>query len=115
MRTLERLFMWLAPISAITIGCATGAGNLDPKDLTDRERTVRVYEAGEKPDCRYDPLGTVEATSGGALEIGTYASNVAKLQRNAAALGATGVIVMDHTKTQMADQASGVAIRCKSE
>ena len=115
MSPLARLSRWLAPISAVAIGCATGSGNLDPKDLTDRERTVRVYEAGERPDCRYDPLGTVEATSGDALEIGTYASSVAKLQRNAAALGATGVIVMDHSKTTMSDQVSGVAIRCKAE
>jgi hypothetical protein len=100
----------------MAIGCATGGtGNLDPKDLTDRERTVRVYEAGEKPDCRYDPLGTVEAASGSSFEVGTYASNVAKMQRNAAALGATGVIVMDHSKTQVTDQTTGVAIRCKSE
>ena len=90
-----------------------GPGNLDPKSLTDRERAVRVYQQGEKPDCQYDQLGTVEATSGEAFEMGTYASSMARLQRDAAAMGASGVIVLDHSKNGVADQATGMAIRCK--
>jgi hypothetical protein len=97
------LFVW---------GCF-GPGNLDPKDLTEQERAVKVYHQGKQPECEYDELGTVEATSGTATEMGTYDSSVAKLQREAAALGASGVIVIDHSKNQMADQATGLAIRCK--
>lgn len=35
------------------------------------------------------------------------------MQREAAARGATGVIVLDHSKNQMADQTTGIAIRCR--
>lgn len=90
-----------------------GPGNLSAADLTARERAVRVYQQGEKPECKYDQLGTVEATSGTAFEMGTYASSVAKMQRDAAALGASGVVVLDHSKNQMADQTTGMAIRCR--
>jgi hypothetical protein len=38
---------------------------------------------------------------------------MAKPQQEAAKLGATGVIVLDHSKNQMADQATGMAVRCK--
>jgi uncharacterized protein YbjQ (UPF0145 family) len=45
--------------------------------------------------------------------MGTYESSMAKLQQAAAAKGATAVIVLDHSKNQMADQATGMAVRCK--
>jgi uncharacterized protein YbjQ (UPF0145 family) len=44
--------------------------------------------------------------------MGTYESSVAKMQRAAAAKGATAVLVLDHSKNQMADQTTGMAIRC---
>lgn len=109
-----RLAIRFTVIVTLAIGCM-GPGNLDPKDLTDRERAVRVYQAGEKPDCPYDQLGTVEATSGTAANMGTYASSVAKMQRDAAEMGASGVVVLDHTKDRMADHTTGMAIRCKSQ
>jgi len=93
------------------VGC--GPGNLDPKDLTDKERAVKLYHQGEKPECEYEELGVVEATSGSATSMGTYSSSVAKMQRDAAALGASAVIVLDHSKNQMADQTTGKAIRCR--
>jgi hypothetical protein len=95
-----------------SIGCF-GPGNIAPADLTARERAVRVYQPGEKPDCEYTQLGTVEATSGSSFEMGTYASSLAKMQRDTAAMGGNGVIVIDHSKNQMADQTTGMAIRCK--
>lgn len=113
--TFERLLLRLTAIATFAIGCATGPGNLDPKDLTDRERGVKVYQAGEKPECQYDQLGAIEATSGTAFEMGSYASSIAKMQRQAAAMGASGVLVLDHNKNQMADHATGMAIRCKSQ
>jgi hypothetical protein len=93
-------------------GCF-GPGNVSPGDLTASERAVRVFQGGEKPDCEYTQLGTVEATSGSAVEMGTYASSLAKMQRDTAALGGNAVIVIDHSKNQMADQTTGMAIRCK--
>ena len=95
------------------IGGCLGPGNITAADLTTQERSVKVYQPGTKPDCPYDELGTVEATSGTAMSMGTYESSMAKLQRDAAAKGATAVIVLDHSKNQMADQATGMAIRCK--
>ncbi len=102
-------------ITACMLGiiACTGPGNAEPKDLTAAERAVRVYQQGQKPECPYTELGTVEATSGSAFSMGTYQSTMARLQKEAAALGATGVIVLDHSKNQMADQATGMAVRCK--
>lgn len=102
----------LIMVPLLLVSCI-GPGNLDAKDLTDQERSVNVYHNNGKPDCDYDEIGTVEATSGTATEMGTYSSSVAKMQREAAALGATGVIVIDHSKNQMADQTTGMAIRCR--
>ncbi len=90
-----------------------GPGNLSPRDLTSKERAVNVHHNNDKPECDYDELGMVEVTSGTATEMGTYSSSVAKLQREAAAMGASDVIVLDHSKNQMADHATGMAIRCK--
>ena len=90
-----------------------GPGNLHPSELTGAERAVKVYHQGEKPPCEYDELGIVEATSGSSFEMGTYESSLARLQREAAAKDASGVIVIDHSKNQMADQATGKAIRCQ--
>jgi hypothetical protein len=90
-----------------------GPGNITAADLTTKERAVKVYQPGSKPECPYDELGTVEATSGTAMSMGTYESSMAKLQQAAAAKGATAVIVLDHSKNQMADQATGMAVRCK--
>ena len=112
--TFARLAVSLTVIATLVIGCATGPGNVDPKDLTASERAVRVYLVGEKPDCQHDQLGTVEATSGTAFELGSYASSIAKMQRQAAAMGASGVVVLDHHKNQMADQTTGMAIRCRA-
>jgi hypothetical protein len=91
-------------------GC--GPGNLDAQELSHAERAVRVYHQGQRPECKYSELGTVEATSGTAFTMGTYESSVAKMQRAAAAKGATAVLVLDHSKNQMADQTTGMAIRC---
>jgi hypothetical protein len=93
-------------------GCF-GPGNVKPTDLKDNEKAVRVFYQGEKPDCTYDKLGTVEATSGSAFEMGTFESSVAGLQREAAKKGANAVLIIDHSKNQMADQATGLALRCK--
>ena len=93
---------------------ACGPGNIEAKDLNHAERAVRVYHQGQRPECQYDELGTVEATSGTAFTMGTYESSVAKMQRAAAAKGATGVLVLDHAKNQMADQTTGMAIRCRA-
>jgi maltoporin len=90
-----------------------GPGNVKRIDLTPNERAVKVFYQGQKPDCAYNQPGTVEATSGSAFEMGTFASNVATLQREAAKQGANAVMVIDHSKNQMADQATGMAIRCK--
>jgi hypothetical protein len=105
----------LACFSLLALGTAScfGPGNISSGDLTARERSVRVLQGGEKPDCEYTQLGTVEATSGSALEMGTYSSSVAKMQRDAAAMGGNGLIVLDHSKNQMADQTTGMAIRCR--
>ncbi len=89
-----------------------GPDNLRPSDLTREERAAKVYHQGEKPPCEYDELGIVEAIFGSSFEMGTYESSVARLQREAAAKGASGVIVLNHSKNQMADQATGKAIRC---
>lgn len=93
-------------------GCF-GPGNMTAADLTPRERAVRVFQGTHQPDCKYTEPGAVEATSGTAVEMGTYASSIAKMQRQAAEMGATGVIVLDHSKNQMADQTTGMAIRCQ--
>jgi hypothetical protein len=100
-------------IMATTALPACGPGNLDPSDLTKTERAVKVYHQGQKPACEYEELGTVEATSGSATSMGTYESSIAKMQRDAARRGANGVIVIDHSKNQMADQTTGLAIRCQ--
>jgi hypothetical protein len=105
-------FACLGTAALLGAGCF-GPGNMTPSDLTARERAVRVYQGGQQPDCKYTQLGTVEATSGTALEMGTYASSIAKMQRQAAEMGGTGVIVLDHSKNQMADQTTGMAIRCQ--
>ena len=73
---------------------------------------MKVYDT-QKPDCAYDEVGAIEATSGSVFSMGQYASTRARLQEQAADLGADGVIVTGHFKNGMADQASGVAIRCK--
>jgi hypothetical protein len=99
-------------VAGLAIGCF-GPGNMSPSELTERERGVRVFQPGQKPDCDYTQLGTVEATSGTAFEMGTYASSIAKMQRDTAAMGGNAVIVIDHSKNQMADQTTGLAIRCK--
>jgi hypothetical protein len=103
----------IALMSLVLQGVACGPGNLRPNDLTPRERAVVVYHKGQTPECQYDELGIVEATSGTAFAMGTYESSVAKMQQSAAARGATGVIVLDHSKNQMADQTTGMAVRCK--
>jgi hypothetical protein len=100
-------------VALLSTSACFGPGNVRASDLTERERSVRVYQVGEKPDCQYAQLGTVEATSGTAFEMGTYASSMAKMQRETAELGGNAVIVLDHSKNQMADQATGMAIRCK--
>lgn len=103
-----------ACLSLIAIaGCSAGPGNMKSSDLTDQERSVRVFQPNEKPDCEYRQLGTVEATSGTSFEMGTYASSLAKMQRETAAMGGNAVIVLDHSKNQMADQTTGMAIHCK--
>jgi hypothetical protein len=112
-------FLTRTCLLAASLGCSVvvascfGPGNLDPKDLTDKERSVVVYHQGQKPPCAYNELGTVEATSGTSVSMGTYESSVAKMQQQAAERGATGVIVLDHSKNQMADQTTGMAIRCR--
>lgn len=104
---------------ALSAGCASpsysvfGPGNLNPAELSAKERSVKVYHQGQQPDCAYEELGLVEATSGTAIEMGSFESSLAKLQRSAHARGATAVMVLDHSKNGMADHASGMAIRCK--
>jgi hypothetical protein len=114
-RMTPQLLPRFAPFGllALAITACFGPGNVKPGDLTDRERAVRVFQGGEKPDCEYAQLGTVEATSGSVVEMGTYASSLAKMQRETAELGGNAVIVLDHSKNQMADQTTGMAIRCK--
>ena len=99
-------------IFALLAGCSMGPGNLSPSSLTDRERAIEVFDGPKKPTCKYDEVARLEATSGSATDMGTYESSIARLQRDAAAKGATGVIVLDHGKTGMADQVTGLAIRC---
>jgi hypothetical protein len=101
-----------AVLAAISTGCF-GPGNMNVSDLTARERAVRVFQPGQKPDCEYAELGTVEATSGSAFSMGTYTSSLAKMQRQTAEMGGDGVIVIDHSKNGMADQTTGMAVRCK--
>jgi hypothetical protein len=109
---LARGLAGVALVASAGMGCF-GPGNLSAGDLTASERAIRVFQPGEKPDCEYTQLGTVEATSGTAFEMGTYASSMAKMQRDTAAMGGNAVIVIDHSKNQMADQTTGMAIRCK--
>jgi hypothetical protein len=98
--------------TAVSQAACIGPGNMNPADLTARERAVRVFRLGERPDCEYTELGTVEATSGTSWEMGTYESSLAKMQRDTARLGGNGVMLTDHFKNQMADRTSGTAIRC---
>jgi hypothetical protein len=109
-RSRHTVVGWLLLVSLS--GCF-GPGNIRTTDLTEVERGVRVYHKGKQPECPYDEIGTVEATSGSAFSMGTYESSVAKMKREAAKLGATGVIVLDHDKNGWADQTTGTAIRCK--
>ncbi len=99
-------------VALLMSATACGPGNIRANDLSDTERSVEVYHQGTKPSCQYQELGIVEATSGTAFEMGTYESSVAKMQQQAAERGATGVIVLDHSKNRMADQTTGMAIRC---
>jgi hypothetical protein len=103
---------WIV-FASFALGGCLGPGNVKPTDLKANEQAVRVFYQGEKPDCSYDRLGTVEATSGSAFSMGTFESTVAKLQREAAKKGANALLVIDHSKNQMADQATGMAILCK--
>ena len=93
-------------------GCFT-QGNISGRDLTPEERGVKVYDAGHEPECAYEKVGTVQASSGTSAEVGTYGSTVAKLQREATALGGTGVIVTEHSKSGNVDQATALAIKCR--
>jgi hypothetical protein len=98
--------------TVVSQAACIGPGNMNPADLTARERAVRVFRLGERPDCEYTELGTVEATSGTSWEMGTYESSLAKMKRDTARLGGNGVMLTDHFKNQMADRTSGTAIRC---
>jgi hypothetical protein len=109
---MKRDVLAVLAVLATAAGCV-GPGNLNPADLNARERAVRVYPLGKEPECPYTVLGTVEATSGTSWEMGTYASSLAKMQRDTASLGGDGVMIIDHSKNQMADQTTGTAIRCK--
>ncbi len=93
---------------------AMGPGNTNPQDLSAQEQAIKVYQGTLQPTCEYDQLGMLEATSGTAFVMGTFESTVAKLKQKAAPLGADGIIVTDHFKNQMADQATAFAIRCKA-
>jgi hypothetical protein len=108
-----RAFVELAITSAaVSLGGCFGPGNIHPSELTAGERAVHVHYQGEKPDCRAEELGVVEATSGTAVEMGTFSSTVAKLQREAARLGATAIVIIDHSKNGVADHGTAKAIRC---
>lgn len=87
--------------------------------LSPEEDRIRVYYIGDKPDCRYDELGYVDATSGelgNAAHAGSVDVTIALLKREAHKRGATGLILNQPTKSE--DQSvvlgSGVAIRCAS-
>jgi hypothetical protein len=108
---LKRLLKTAAGILMLS-GCF-GPGNLDPADLSEAERAVRVYYQGQQPPCPYDQLGIVEGESGTSVSMGTFQSTLAKMQRETARRGGNGVIVMDHTKNGVLDQATGMAIRCR--
>jgi hypothetical protein len=99
--------------AALALGGCFGPGNIKSSELKPAESAIRVFYQGQKPDCAYDQLGTVEATSGSAFAMGTFESSVAKLQKAAAKKGANALLILDHSKNQMADQATGMALRCK--
>lgn len=44
--------------------------------------------------------------------MGTFGSSTAKLQQQAAEMGADGITIIDHAKNGMADQATAQAWRC---
>jgi hypothetical protein len=92
--------------------CLMGPGNANPNELATNERGVRVFYPGQTPDCRFEQLQTIEATSGSAFEMGAFASTVARLQQETAALGGNAVLILDHSKNRMADQATALALRC---
>ncbi len=98
---------------SIAVLPACGPGNITRADLTPRERSIVVLQRGEKPECEYSNVGVLEATSGTAFSMGTFESTTAKLQRQAAEMGADGITIIDHTKNGMADQASAQAWRCR--
>lgn len=88
--------------------------------MTQGEDAVRVYYVGEKPECKYEELGVVDAASGdpdapderpGSIEI-----TIALLKREAWKKGGNGLLLQQPTKSE--DQAvvlgSGVAIKCQS-
>ncbi len=102
---------------AITVFCGCVA---QPVDLTPAEQAVRVYS--EAPDCSYEDFGLVSAQSGSvAWDVeGNEAASVSKLKKEAAAIGATAIII---AKSETGDrqwhsagvqhQMTGQAIRCK--
>jgi len=99
----------------VTSAACLGPGNLEPTSLPPAVQAISVYQGGMQPKCAYDQLGIIEATSGSAMSMGTYESTVARLKQKAGALGADGLIVTDHFKNGMADQATAFAIRCKPD
>lgn len=101
-------------LSSYACGGMMGPGNTDAHSLSAQEQAIQVYQGTVQPTCAYDQLATVEATSGSAFEMGTFESTIAKLKQKAAPLGADGIIVTEHFKNQMADQATAFAIRCKT-
>ena len=98
----------------ILYGCVAS-----PVKLTPEEQAVRVY--AEEPECSFENYGVVSVQSGSvAMDIeGNEAASISKLKKEAAALGATAVIL---TKSETGDrqwhsagvqhQMSGIAIRC---
>lgn len=110
---LSKIAFPVALLGILSLGGCIGPGNIRSSDLSAKERAVRVYPQGQKPNCSYDELGIVEATSGSSFAMGTFESTVARLQQQAAERGATGLIILDHSKNHAADQGTGMAIRCK--
>jgi len=100
-------------VLSIALLPACGPGNITRADLTPKERGVVVLQRGEKPECAYSNVGVLEATSGTAFSMGTFESTTAKLQQQAAEMGADGITIIDHTKNGMADQATAQAWRCR--
>ena len=115
---LEGSTLQLSKAAAVLTLCigllaACGPGNTSRADLTPKERAIVVLQRGETPSCDHSNMGVIEATSGTALSMGTYESTTAKLQQQAAEMGADGITILDHTKNGMADQATAQAWRCR--